>query len=110
MKKKMMTAALLGMLIIGITGCDKQEKTDTDSSVFSEEAETGNEMIQEKSDLEQCLGDNIENIGQGIELFPSAQPGFDYSTDNGQIDFSTSSDGTITVSYTHLTLPTTPYV
>lgn len=99
MKKKMMTAALLGMLIIGITGCDKQEKTDTDSSVFSEEAETGNEMIQEKSDLEQCLGDNIENIGQGIELFPSAQPGFDYSTDNGQIDFSTSSDGTITDIY-----------
>lgn len=99
MKKKMMTAALLGMLIIGITGCDKQEKTDTDSSVFSEEAETGNEMIQEKIDLEQCLGDNIENIGQGIELFPSAQPGFDYSTDNGQIDFSTSSDGTITDIY-----------
>lgn len=99
MKKKMMTAALLGMLIIGITGCDEQEKTDTDSSVFSEEAETGNEMIQEKIDLEQCLGDNIENIGQGIELFPSAQPGFDYSTDNGQIDFSTSSDGTITDIY-----------
>lgn len=99
MKKKMMTAALLGMLIIGITGCDEQEKTDTDSSVFSEEAETGNEMIQEKIDLEQCLGDNIENIGQGIELFPSAQPGFDYSTDNGQIDFSTSSNGTITDIY-----------
>lgn len=99
MKKKMMTAALLGMLIIGITGCDEQEKTDTDTSVFSEEAETGNEMIQEKIDLEQCLGDNIENIGQGIELFPSAQPGFDYSTDNGQIDFSTSSDGTITDIY-----------
>lgn len=99
MKKKMMTAALLGMLIIGITGCDEQEKTDTDSSDFSEEAETGNAMTQEKIDLEQCLGDNIENIGQGIELFPSAQPGFDYSTDNGQIDFSTSSNGTITDIY-----------
>lgn len=99
MKKKIMTAALLGMLIIGITGCDEQEKTDTDSSDFSEEAETGNAMTQEKIDLEQCLGDNIENIGQGIELFPSAQPGFDYSTDNGQIDFSTSSNGTITDIY-----------
>ena len=68
-----MTAARLGMLIIGITGCDEQEKTDTDSSDFSEEAETGNAMTQEKIDLEQCLGDNIENIGQGIELFPSAR-------------------------------------
>ena len=99
MKNKIMMSVLVGVLVIGITGCNQQEKAGTNNTDYSEETDVSNAEAQVKMDLEQCLGDTTENVGQKIELLPSTQVGVDYTADNDQIEFSTSSDGTITDIY-----------
>ncbi|HJF40981.1 MAG TPA: YARHG domain-containing protein [[Clostridium] spiroforme] len=95
--KKQMTVVILGCLLaIGIVGCNQQGKTETDDVEFSEEPEDSNVNTQVEIDLEQCLGNTIENIEQKVELQPPTQVSTDYAMDNGQIEFATSSDGTIT--------------
>lgn len=99
MKNKIIMSVLVGVLVIGITGCNQQEKEGTDTTDYSEEIDVGNAETQEKIDLEQCLGNTIENVEQKIELLPVSQFSVNYTADNDQIEFSTSSDGTITNIY-----------
>lgn len=99
MKKKIWMSVLASVLIIGIAGCSQQEKTNTDNIDLLEESDNDNVEIQSKIDLEQCLGNTVENVGQKIELIPSTQISVDYTADNEQVEFSTSSDGTITDIY-----------
>lgn len=95
MKNKIMISVLVGVLLLGITGCNGQEKAGTGNTDYLDERDAGNVETQIEMDLEQCLGDTTENVGQKIELLPSTQVGVDYTADNDQIEFSTSSDGTI---------------
>lgn len=55
MKNKIMMSVLVGVLVIGITGCNQQERESTDNTDYSEEIDVGNAETQEKIDLEQCL-------------------------------------------------------
>ena len=99
MKKKIIFSVFLGIFIMSIAGCSKQEKTDTDGSEFSEEIEEKNTKSQMNIDLEQYLGNKIETVKQEIELSPFTQIGVDYTADNGLVEIQIGSDDTITDIY-----------